>query len=478
MKKFKIPLISCLITLVFSILTIFYSWKFSSPFCYADDWRFIKIFLIPFQHGDLKFSQLWSDSIHPDPIAAIIFLINAKFFNLQMNYSTYVEVLFQIAIFGIFLNELRKSIPSNNSIKILIPIIIIALIFFSFTQTSKFEWWLVTHGFLQHFLIFIFVVLTNNAVNDKKNSIKLYVLIAIINLINLIINNHFALFGNFAIILVLTIPIIFDKDIRRKFLILTALMTFCITISVIIISFLPVAGTPSKFDFSQSLILLFSNFIKTSKSVGIAYLSGIFNFDFLSSKLGVPLELWDILSIPILLLFLLSLVFFFQQKIYIKSIFPGFLMLYSLLFIFSVLLVRYNPTQERGIFCLSWDRYIVIYQFGLIGFFWNTLLIIHKINFFRKISPKMKYLSLSFLAIFLFLNWGLHYNEALKRGNYLINVYYPETALKMKNEDINIVKQTIWGRNTDEETLEYIRKNKLNIFAPNFPKYSIEKLTD
>lgn len=471
MKKFIFPLISCLITLSFSSLAIFYSWKFSSPFCYADDWRFIKIFLIPFQQGELKFSQLWCDSIHPDPLSAISFLINAKIFNLQMNYSIYVEVLFQIAIFGLFLNELRKSIASNYSINILIPILIIALIFFSFTQTSQYEWWLVTHGFLQHFLILIFVKLTNNAANDKKHNIKLYVLIAIINLINLIIDNHFALFGNFAIILVLTIPIIFDKNIRIKFLILTAVMIFCIAIGVTIISLLPVVETSSQFDFFQSLILLFSNFIKTSKSVGIAFLSGVFNFDFLSSKLGVSLQLWEILSIPFLLSFLLSLFFFFQQKIYIKSIFPGFLMLYSLVFIFSVLLIRYNPTQERGIFCLSWDRYIVIYQFGLIGFFWNILLLIHKINLLKKISSKIKYQCLSFFAIILFLNWGLHYHEALKRGSYLINVYYPETALKMKNEDINIVKQTVWGRDTDEETLEYLRKNKLNIYAPNFPKY-------
>jgi hypothetical protein len=469
-KKNLLPFVLGGIISLFFCLTAIYTLKYTSPFCRADDWRFIKIFLMPFMKGDFDFRQLWSDPTHPDPIMAILFILNAKLFNLQMNYSALGGIIFQFGSMIILIIGLVKSLyhKEKDCFNILLATIIFCLLLFSFNYTSQYEWYLVTKNYFDYFLAFILVLLINNYAIKRKEDKTILLPILIINFFHFIFSYHLAIFTNFIFYIIFIVIKLLDKNWNKRALTLLVIFISSFIASKVFLSFMILTGNSYQSLILNNAGLLLFNFFKTLQSVGIAYLSGIFNFEFLF-KFGIPLKLWEILSFPILTLFLLDLLLFFKQRIYQKSIFPGFLMLLSIVFIGSVMLIRYNPSQSSGIWCLNVPRYVIIYQIGLIGFFWNIFLIVE--DFLLK-HPKAKMGFQIFtinLLIFIALNWGFHLQQSLKRAQYLLQVYYPETLEKMKNPDISIVNQTISGKKATIETLSFIKENSLNIYSPDFP---------
>jgi hypothetical protein len=469
-KKNQITFIIGVIILVFFSFTFIHTWRNSSPIISNDDWRFLKLFLIPFMNGELRFSQLWGDPVHPEPLSAIYFILCAKYDHLQLNYPAYFGIIFQLGMFIILVMGLFESFShfKNRNLFVVLATIILSLIWFSFTYTTQYEWWLVTIRYVEFFFFFLVIYLINKAILGDSGKLRLYLSIAILDIFGLLISYHFAIFLNFAIIVILLISMLVDKKVNRNQLKLFGVILISLILSKLFLSNTSMPGKSYQTIVFQNFIVIITHLIKTIESVGIAYMSAILNIGVLN-KIGIPIKLIEIISILTFIIFLSNLFLFFQQKIYQKSIFPGFLMIFSLAFIASVLLVKFNPTGNLGIFCLTWNRYIVMYQIGLIGFIWNSFLLLQKYQLKYPKQLKRVLVASILLIVSLSLNWGFYYHLAIRNGKYYREVLYPRITANLKSPDLTIVRQTLGEKNATKQSIQFLKENSFNIFAPDFP---------
>ena len=82
-----------------------YTWVNANPLVHHDGWRYTELFLKPvFEGTEWSWSLLWSDH-HPQPINALLFIANAKLFDLRLDYEA-LGTLFFLLAFALLLYRL------------------------------------------------------------------------------------------------------------------------------------------------------------------------------------------------------------------------------------------------------------------------------------------------------------------------------------------------------------------------------------
>ena len=71
-----------------------FTWRHANPLVQKDGWRYTDIFLRPvFEGSGLGWKALWGDH-HPQPLNALLFIANAKVFDLRMDLEALGAILF------------------------------------------------------------------------------------------------------------------------------------------------------------------------------------------------------------------------------------------------------------------------------------------------------------------------------------------------------------------------------------------------
>jgi hypothetical protein len=204
--------------------------------------------------------------------------------------------------------------------------------------------------------------------------------------------------------------------------------------------------------------------------MGIALLSTLFNIKRIARDTFISNNL-DLISLTVIFFYFINIFLFFKKEIYKISLLPGLLMFYALLFMGVTLLKRYNPTQETGIFCLNWPRYIIEYCMGSIGMIWNFTLVIQKYKLKPLHNNKITFALANLVCGLFVLNTIINYKFINKDGNYLLKSYYPSINEVMKTKDIETIKTHPIGRNISQTDIDFLTQYSLNVYSNKFPSY-------
>jgi len=469
-----ISIIFIFIIFLFFSQTLLYTWKTASPYCRADDWRFIDIYLKPFYNGDLQLKDLWSDPTHPLPVYATFFIGSAKYFSLQIHYIARVAIFFQLFLGILIIFSFTKSLNGSKTISLLPIIAVISLcsIIFSFIVQTPYTWAIMTSCYLGSFLVLIVGYFSDRYyLQTKTIYYKSLITIGLTLIISFLLYSDWTVIFCLSLLLVLIIIFCTEKIKRNKIILLGSTLIISLLIGLFLFTFY-LKQNPSNLNINitDSLTLFTDNPILTLKSISIGMFSGILNFKWFVNTFEPGKKLYIIFSLIFMFTYLVVLVIYFTKRLYNKSILPPTMMIYSLVFILSVLFFRYNPV-DNGMLCLYWPRYIQFYQIGIIGYLWSLFLILNSVV---ENKPKLRngilVLSCSITLILIVL-WTNDYRINSKTSKYL-KERYPEVSCdirdKLNNNEIEIPWSNQPNRDISQQ-LKFLHDHELNVFAPNYP---------
>ncbi|MEA3444223.1 MAG: hypothetical protein U9R19_05790 [Bacteroidota bacterium] len=478
-KQFKINNIGAFnaliifIVLIFFIPTLFITWQSASPYCRADDWRFVSLYLVPFYEGSFGFRNLFTDPVHPMPLYSALYIASAKFFNLQIHYIARGTIFFQLFYGLVIISAAIKSFRGLNLKKttILLYVVILCAAIFSFVYRTAYSWPIMTHCFAGLFLISFAGFFSELFLLNKNISVFKLVLTGIIVLLLSLTFFDWAVIFLLSLISVLLIVGIIKKGERKKTGILSITLLIPLIIVFALMSFVFTnTSRASHLNISEFIPLLFNNFFLMIKSISTGLFAGILNFQLFTDDWVVNSDIYIVFSIIFLLTYVAVLILFFTKKLYEKSVLPPAMMLFSLIFILSVLLFRYNPV-EKGVFCLIIPRYVMFYQIGIVGFCWSVLLLIAAMSK-KWIEPEKKLLTIAVILTIIVLSyWGQNYLRVYKISEFLKSKY-PEVSQNIRDKQYDNNIEATWSFLSGIDItvqIKFLNDHKLNVFAPNYP---------
>jgi len=449
----------------------------ASPYCRADDWRFIEIYLRPYFNGTLQLQDLWSDPVHPLPLYAFMFVCSAEWSNLQIHHIGWICIFFQffyglLIVLG-FLQSTEQTDRKNSLL--LLSILGICTVIFSFVVNTAYTWPIMSSLYGGLFLLVAISILANSYLNRAGKPSKLVFLAGVFIVTTL-------LYSDWAILLFLSFLIaggllmIIEKQNRKRILLLFVVSIPGIFVGLGFLSLLTGESSRQYQSAINTLFLLFAdNFMLTFKALATGLFSGFFNYTRFINDFSLGENLYIMASVVFIFLYLGVLVLYFIKRLYNISILPPLMMIFSLLFLLSALVFRYNPV-DHGPLALVIGRYAIYYQVGIAGFFWAVYMFLIRGSLSGSKIRNAHKISLYTLTIILFGIWIYHYRSEIKTAKYL-NGKYPEISEQIRAKRINPEIRIPWsnqpGRDISKQ-LDFLHEHQLNVFAPNYP-YPPEK---
>ena len=455
--------------IVFVITTFYYTWVIASPYLQADDWRFVNIYLRPVYNGDFKISDLWSDGVHPMPLYATLFIWSSKYFHLQVNYIARFSIFFQMFL-GLtvgysFLNSVKTN--KINSYFLIMALISINTVIFSFIVHVPYAWPLMTTLFLSSFFtVFLSSIIDRYLKSQENHGIKVFLITGLILIVFFLMFSDWAVIFSLSIITVLSVISLIERKQLNKLLKVIFVLVLSLIIGGVIISFLKENSRNLHVDYTKLMALIIDNPVLFFKTISVGLFSGLVNYKWVVKTLEINQLYYLFFSVVFMIAYVFVLLMFFMKKLYKKSLVPPVLMIYSLIFILSVLVFRYNPVTN-GEYCLIIPRYLQYYQVGLAGFFWGTYLLLFNTKSIKLVNK----IIIPVIAIILVFFWINDFRLQLKTSGFLISKY-PEVSKNIRERinDENIkVPWSIQSYMNVNSQLNFLKTNKLNIYAPNYP---------
>jgi len=486
-KSNKIDLmlfLAAVFVILFFIPVFLITIKAASPYVRADDWRFVYLYLEPLFAGDFELTILWSDPVHPMPIYAFLYVLSAKLFNLQIHYIAWLSIFFQLLLGYLILKSVNKSFKntSTKSVFLITAFVGISTYIFSFIDTQAYLWPIMTTCFVGLVLVYLAGYYTDHYLQKSLNrqlTIKEYLVLGVLIVVSTLLFSDWTFIFGAALLTVIILIIILNRTSRKKSMQISIVVTVSLIIGYIIMSFLLIEK-PRGLHCSQIglHILRIENLLLTFKSIALGQFSGVINYKWLEQGLKFNENAIIFLALIFMFTYLFVLAFYFYKKLYLKSILPPSMMLFSLYFLISVLIFRYNPIEE-GMFCMVIPRYVMFYQIGIIGFIWGFyLLITHQVrNSKNRIMQKS---IIVFVTVLLIGIWMIHFRIAIHKVN-SIRSKYPEVSrnirLKLHDPSVKAWWSNQPGRDINWQ-LKFLHQHKLNVFAPNYPYPKLETINE
>ncbi len=478
------PYIAASIVIVlFFIPACLITFQAASPYCRADDWRLVTLYLEPLYSGNLGIKNLWSDPVHPMPVYALLYITSAKLFNLQIHYIAWFSIFFQLLLGYLIIITVIKSFKDKlkKHILLLIPVIGLCTYIFSFVGMQTYLWPIMTACFVGLFIVLLIGYTADNyCINnkDQRNKLKGYLTIGVVIILSILFFSDWAIIFCLGLVAVMAIIIIFDKENRKQRLILSFVIIISAVIGFAILEYFLIENPRNLQTNSPGLYSLFiKHFFLSFKAIGVAVFSGVIDYNWFTKQLQLSENTFLFLSIVFMLLYLGVLILYFIKEHYKRSLLPPVMMLFTLIYILTVLYFRYNPVDD-GQFCTAIPRYVIFYQIGIIGFFWSVYLLIMLPGRNKK-PGKTRITVASLLTVLLIIGWVVNFRKINKTAKYLESKY-PEVSQDIRSKLYDTAITVPWsnqpGRDISRQ-LEFLYLHKLNIFAPNYP-YSENKSED
>lgn len=269
--------LSIVITLLFFINVLYYTYITAGCYVRSDDFRFINIFLKDFIFGTFDWKSLFQDH-HPQPLSGLLFIINAKLFALNMNYTALLGTFFMLPtiliLYIMFKDSLNKKTFDFLSFFVFV---LILLIYFSLNSSDKYNWSLVTLSNITLLCFISLVYLINKLV--IYNDTSFYLLIGNAIILCLLDGNASKIFIS-AILLVLFF-LLFIKNNKKNIL---YVMFFLMATLILQTFFLKWVGFEQKYSeglLSSLLSIISVDFFALLKSFMVGLSNGLLNYDLL-----------------------------------------------------------------------------------------------------------------------------------------------------------------------------------------------------
>ena len=466
MYEWKIKNYSWLIstTLLFFFIAsgYIYGEKIHSSIVRNDEWRFIRLYLMPYYEGDFSLKMLFTDQ-HAGWFDGTIFILDAKFFELAGDLFFNIGMLSKGLVLACLLIAIKRSFY-NNGFLFCIVFFLIGSIFFSLKAPVEYNWPLVTR--FNFFLLIFIIILMRVEVAllttlDKKNLLFIIVMIVLL----LLSHRSAALIMMLSLISVLALylmsNLITKRKIDKNLVVLFGLIFLAIMFYYLISYFVGVNKYSSVSSCDNLTCLQELSIDNLAKTFPIATLSGFIKIELLRQI--IPSDKLFLLSYCIFAGYVFVFFLGLKKNIHITTIIPFVLMLYPLLFVLSVDLFRYVPNNNHFDWRIVSPRYIKTYELGVIGFVWLFIKICadYKKTF---LNILLYFFALMFLAIYVYnvktsIKMIPFYEKANDRAvNSLINY----------SGDRSEIPVWVLGGDFSEDKLLFLYQNELNVFSRRF----------
>lgn len=436
------------IFLSLAIHVLLYTYIAATPFIRADGWRYMDIYLIPLWNGTFEWKMLWND-IHPYPLSALLYILNVKYFGLNMMYEAIFGIIFKIAFVGLLFYLFKKSMVNKNLFYFL-PILFIIL---SFNSTVEYTWSLVSLVNVDFFLMFLTAAFANNLLHrDKNDALLIYFIFAYLSA--MICDYDTNLIFSVALVLALSYIAIVSKKLRSKALFLLSILVFILFIFKIFLIFV--------IDYKASNLIANFSILFNLKFIVISFVQsvGASVFDFESvHKNFVNQNLLTYFSYPLALFWLGSIVIYLKKEMYKITLVPFMMVIFHLLLIGAIIL--YRPTE------ITAPRYTSMYQIGMIGGIW-----IYALYFMER--TRFRFIFLSVLVVvsvvqLLYIPKGWNYFRSLNKitHQHIENLYNVEKQQSAQADNLN---KGLIGNYFSLSKLEMLKERKLNIYSEDMYK--------
>jgi hypothetical protein len=449
---------------LFFINALVFTYYNANPLTKSDEWRFISLYLRPWYDGTLTWQELWLDH-HPQPLTAMLFIINAELFNLRMDIEALLAIFFGLTSFILLRNVFYWSAIRANSedarLNTAIFTILASAFYFSLTSTAVYSWPLVTLGHIY----LLFAILTLNLIDRIIISGKV---ISTMSLTAVAISLLTIFFSDGAKILIYAsittslISFTISRSPRFLFIALT-----CLAGLMIQAFFFQSIGFESKYNGTGQLQLLIEkipDLVDYVLYIGVGQLSAWLSITYLSQLLDGSQPAFFIGGIIVLVLYGTSILMFYKHRLFEITLTPVTLIFSSLLSGVGAALFRFNPLTQDPV-AANVPRYYLLYLLGVVGVIWIWAILYSRFK-------DMRLRHASNFVILLFLLSQLVTSVVSWRGTkYRHKAYVDSYEIMIKNsqgDDKAKPPRFMVGANYPEpyrSNLSFLREKQLNLFS-------------
>ncbi len=450
---------SYLVWIIFFLLAsnvVLYTYFNARPYVQADGWRFIDIYLIPWNEGRLELADLFIDH-HPAPITAALFIINAELFGLRMDYEAMLGVLFIVLISFIFIREMEKRNLSR------LGIITTTVIMMSLVSVNVYIWSLVAVSYYIPGLFGLLAIFYIDKI--AKNRIKLRDL----SMLTVALTLFVLMFGDSAKLILVPILGVFllaaILERKMEYLKLVVVIVIAILLHSQALDILAVNDKYSEGIIQGNLFgNIFTYFEEFLRYIGIAFMSSWGNIAYHTRYFELSEYVIEIAGLIVLMIYLVTTYLYYQLRIYEKTKVPIILIAIAVVTAISGWLFRYNPELQQPI-SGNIPRYYMMYSFGLVGVIWTWT------EYLKENTSNVRFIVNGFIVILI----GSHmvamnneWHESKKLRKRIVKV--SEIMVSHGNGDYaKTVPMHLIGFNPEryKRGIKYLKDKKFNVFNDN-----------
>jgi hypothetical protein len=441
----------------------------------SDVLRHLEEIVLPLLEGRAGLSILWSNH-HPAPLLHLIQIANLKFFGFRLDYDAFLGFFFQVlGIFLILKSILTYISKRHNQIGFMdaLGALLIISIALGFNSLLQYTWpLLATVQYLYFFAIVVFLLVDRCIAAESRSG---QLAIAAASLIFMFANADYGTIFLAAIIAVLML--VYSIERKAVYLRTTLILAAAwIAYRLILLAILP-ESAPAPPDYTSQLIAnLLSQPIITFTRFALALGTGL--VDTASIKNDFPGREQLLIGIAQLnaVVFVAIFITYLRKKLYRASVAPLALMLASVIFSVSILIYRYWEVGDN-IWALANPRYVPNFKLANIGMLWAMWLILKDHAADRAIPMEWPYRAVAALGIGLILfiqlmqihaGWTNMPKLREHNDNQALVVYLAGKTMENHIPLPKSITEALIERQFPT-TMAYLEKNRLNVFADNFP---------
>lgn len=461
MKVMSRPQLSShLVWIVFFLLAlnvVLFTYFNALPYVKSDGWRYIDIYLIPWNEGSLGVSGFFNDH-HPAPITAGLFIINAEILGLRMDYEAMFGVLFVVLSSFVLIREMEKRNLGRLSV------ITVAIITMSLVSVNVYVWSLVAISYYMPGLFGLLVLFYIDRMAKNRIGLRDLSILAMVLFLFLLMFGDSAKSILVPVIGVFLFAVILER--KMEYLKFVAVVVIAILLHSEALDALGVSDNYSEKLMHGNLFgNIFTYFDEFLRYIGVAFMSSWGNITYHTRNFGLSVYVIEIAGLIVLMIYLVTSYFYYQSRIYEKTKIPIILIAVALITAISGWLFRYNPELHQPV-AANIPRYYMMYSFGLVGVIWTWA------EYLKERTTNVRFIVNGFMVILI----GSHL-AALSNGwhvsKYIIKDIedVSEIMISHGNGDYSKdIPRHVTGANYPErykKGIKYLKDNKLNVFSDN-----------
>lgn len=348
------------IFVLLSANTLYYTFYIKQLIPAGDSWRFITNSLIPYYENGFRLELLWNDPIHASPLRILLLFLNADFFSLSFNIEKFIGVVFKILTALLLLIHVLRTLGVKDKL----PLIIIVLILFSFSNEKQFSWSIMSTLYLTLFPIALYLLVQDKLIRAEDFSQRIYFKwIALAAFVLVVTKDEAIILFSASIVFLLFHSFVERKPINILYVATITFLAICIAPWV-------AAFQGTTFNFNGEIVNELHKFPENSINIVHTYamslFSGFVKPNIIIENFGkMPVIVGGYLVVVFQLVVLFGAI---KWKAWKRTTVPIVLVFFASIYFVATVTKRYGEWHTP--FMTVPDRYLIVYGFGAVGLIW------------------------------------------------------------------------------------------------------------